>query len=571
MGGRDHTDGTDELLSQLFEELPPQDSQDAEQEISPAAPSTAEAASPAPAEPPAPPRPEKRKPASDIQPVRPSERARDERDPATDVGALPRPSPAREKKSKARPAVARARRLADPERKEKPRQDTSRLAGALTFGLPAVVVAAFLITVYFAFGRESWIYKFFLNRSPVQWCTLYAFACGLGVLLRRLSAHRRERRALADIKRRDADAESPSMAWRRFRRFRTYLVRRGFEGAQEYGRALADNDATELDAAYALVGDIIQVLPMLGFFGTVLGLALGLHGYFATAGAQMNISAFARALGTAFDTTLLGLACTIVVVSLQRPLRKREEASLAELNRHIDDYYFSIVPPPSEIQRSKEDWSEAALAKLSGELKTICRVIAEEAHRGIGAACSTATQKMRDEAAAAEKAVLAAGQSTARAAEQCVEYLKQSARETATAAREEIAAAAGVATQAFRVEVAAAAEKVLAHVAKENESFQREMAAGFRSALGEAVAKATEVDRKAQAEGMQSLLAAARESADAVRAAVGRMEEQDKKRHDSFAALAERMSEIVNRPRRITVVERPWTDEETGNGSATTK
>jgi len=433
-----------------------------------------------------------RSPETQIAPGRLGSRLRHERDPDTSL-----PSPRTGRREETPPETGPSR--------------DGILGRLVAFGLPVAMVGSFLAAVHMAFSGESWVYKFFLERSPVQWAILYVFACGVVALLRRLGAYLGERRALRSLRARKMDGQRPSLTWWRFRRFRSYLVHRGFDGAQDYARTLAENDASELDAAYAFIGDVIQMLPMLGFFGTVLGLSVGLYNYFLTPNAHANISAFTRALATAFDTTLLGLACTIIIISLQRPLRKRDDVLLAELNRSIDDYYFSILPSRQEVSRGREERCEATLQRLDAELRQARRVVAAEA-RGIASACATAVS---------------------------------------TAARE----------------MAAAARRVIDESRAAQEAFRQEVVAALTSQFVPGVEQAVETHAGRCAENLERLAAAVRDNSAAVVDGLARVEEQHRNTAQTLLAQVERLNQTLNRTRRFTIVECPETSDETSDAN----
>jgi len=116
-----------------------------------------------------------------------------------------------------------------------------------------------------------------------------------------------------------------------------------------------------VDAAYRVSGDVVQILPLIGFFGTVFGLSHGLYKSFLATGGT-NTKDFARAIAIAFDNTLLGLALTIILFVIQSILRKREEAVLLQLNLKAGDIVAEAVQEPTE------DPLQAAIEGLSATM-----------------------------------------------------------------------------------------------------------------------------------------------------------------------------------------------------------
>ncbi|MFW6119057.1 MAG: tetratricopeptide repeat protein [Planctomycetota bacterium] len=278
---------------------------------------------------------------------------------------------------------------------------------------------------------QGWTRDFLFHRSPVQWISLYAFAVGMCLLVDRARVYLRERRAVRHLEKAGSGRgtttwrEIPASAVRtRFRRIRARMVKQGVAEAESHARWLAENDAADLDAGYTLLGDLVQVLPLVGFFGTVLGLSMGLYQRFGAAG-NSDPQAFAGAIGTAFDTTLLALACTIVIIILKCLLRKREEAVLMSLNRFISSYVGQIsgrVPsahlrgdsgkdPQHGLDRLAQK-VEAALAKAGEGNRKIAAAICSELGRQLAAVAEESARAIRQEIAEARRQAVNAVQAS---------------------------------------------------------------------------------------------------------------------------------------------------------------
>lgn len=371
-------------------------------------------------------------------------------------------------------------------------------------------------------SRESWAYRFFFERSFVQWVTLGVFLFGLGVLVERLVVYGREARALGRIKRGEGDTARGSVVWQRHTRLLSFMHTRPSEDVQPYATYLAECDAAELESGYCLLGDVVQMLPLLGFFGTVLGLTIGLQQQFLAQGAGGH--AFAQAIATAFDTTLLGLACTILMILFQRPLRKREEALLAGLDRFVDAEVVRSGAR-SGVESAAQDWMQAALEQFAGRLGETGRALAAETRAGIVGACESAVQN-------------------------AARQVHHSAAAASSVACREISAAASGVVATFRTEMLATAERVAAKLGDAQAAHDARQADALARPVAEAVQKAlTPVGNKLTT--IQQLVAniearngrAAQTVAEAVR--------------DHLTALGDRMSRALARPRRMSLVETP--------------
>ena len=94
----------------------------------------------------------------------------------------------------------------------------------------------------------------------------------------------------------------------------------------------------EIDLRYSLVRYIIWVIPALGFIGTVMGISLAL----AYAGAvdlqdPSLLSGLTQQLAVAFDTTLLALVLSAVLVLVQHVVQAYEERSLNQVGQYCLD------------------------------------------------------------------------------------------------------------------------------------------------------------------------------------------------------------------------------------------
>lgn len=139
-----------------------------------------------------------------------------------------------------------------------------------------------------------------------------------------------------------------------------------------WASAESNRDQLSSDSSYSLCRVLIWAIPILGFIGTVLGLATAVAG-FGVMGESADISAIKEAigqvtvgLGMAFDTTLLAL---ILVVFLMFPLsfiQRSEENLFVELENYLDDMFLARLPSPEQqpiVIENLEDSIEAAFRR----------------------------------------------------------------------------------------------------------------------------------------------------------------------------------------------------------------
>lgn len=149
--------------------------------------------------------------------------------------------------------------------------------------------------------------------------------------------------SLPDIYRRVRDGDGAEV------RFLPRLILRivlGFQSSSSISQANAlmnsslDMFLHEIDLRYNMLRYTMWLIPSLGFIGTVVGIAQALRkaAAFNIADADTNILAsLTTDLGIAFDTTMLALALSIVLVFLMHIVQGREEAALNKVGQYCLD------------------------------------------------------------------------------------------------------------------------------------------------------------------------------------------------------------------------------------------
>ena len=128
---------------------------------------------------------------------------------------------------------------------------------------------------------------------------------------------------------------------RRIRDALGFVARRhSAEGLEEELKFLAERDADEQHDSYSLVRIVVWAIPMLGFLGTVMGIAqaLGNLDFAALAGGESQKAADVLRTGlyVAFDTTAVALAMSLVLMFLQFPIDRTEIELLSAVSRHAE-------------------------------------------------------------------------------------------------------------------------------------------------------------------------------------------------------------------------------------------
>lgn len=209
----------------------------------------------------------------------------------------------------------------------------------------------------------DYIYLFFyrVGQSQIQFITTYLFGVGLVSLvgsLRQLGpeqemADKAERAMTAAAGESGEGVISGSVAARmaddippEFRRKsgvrRIYELLRGYAGGEEpitLNEQLSRRDMEQIERGHLLLNAMKQLIPVLGFLGTVVGLSMGMTKFPQVAAQadsvdklRMILRDFASSLSVAFDTTLLALVYAIVLVVLATLLTQQEEAFVGRVD-----------------------------------------------------------------------------------------------------------------------------------------------------------------------------------------------------------------------------------------------
>lgn len=104
--------------------------------------------------------------------------------------------------------------------------------------------------------------------------------------------------------------------------------------------ALTEEDAAQKKRTHALIF-IVQLAPLLGILGTVLGLAEAFLSIGDLGGTE-KFQMLSRGIGMALSTTIAGLVIAAYTMSGHYFIKYRSRKSLSVLTKHIEDYIQTI-------------------------------------------------------------------------------------------------------------------------------------------------------------------------------------------------------------------------------------
>jgi biopolymer transport protein ExbB/TolQ len=112
----------------------------------------------------------------------------------------------------------------------------------------------------------------------------------------------------------------------------------------------ADLAADELDSSLSLVRYIAWAIPAIGFIGTVRGIGLALS--FAEDAIKGDISPVTAALGLAFNSTLVALLISMVLMYVMHLVQSRQESFVIETQTFCRDKLIDVMKVPASEQNA---------------------------------------------------------------------------------------------------------------------------------------------------------------------------------------------------------------------------
>ena len=139
--------------------------------------------------------------------------------------------------------------------------------------------------------------------------------------------------------------------------------RNSAEGLDEELKYLADQDADRLYESYALFRVVIWAIPILGFLGTVVGIAMAIADLRPNA-IEESLPAMIAALSVAFGTTNQSLTLSIILMFGKFLVGQGETRQLAQVDRWTDDEMLGRF----EVASAGPDGQLAAVRHMSETL-----------------------------------------------------------------------------------------------------------------------------------------------------------------------------------------------------------
>lgn len=143
-------------------------------------------------------------------------------------------------------------------------------------------------------------------------------------------------RRLEDLPTTERDAVLPRLLRHALKRFGTT---RNIQDASETVHNLAENETARLDSELAMLRFCVWAIPALGFIGTVRGIGIALQG--AELALQGDTSAVTGGLGISFNSTLIALTLSILLMFILHELQLAQERLVLDAEHYADESLIS--------------------------------------------------------------------------------------------------------------------------------------------------------------------------------------------------------------------------------------
>lgn len=266
---------------------------------------------------------------------------------------------------------------------------------SLAYGMGAMVVAlGLLLTI-----KKTFIGQVYWSGGWVNHAEFVLFFWGLGTLFLKNQKTKHQRAALlldvlpkkfgAQINSENVgafinnlyklpEALRDSMMVNRIRKaLELFEVRTNNSEVSSLMNGQSNVDANRIAGSYALLKVFLWAIPILGFIGTVLGLSFAMAGFGSTDLSDMNalkdaVGSITSGLATAFNTTLLGLILSMLLIFPMSTMQKREEDSLNDIDAFCNE---NVLPRLNDGGASTADLNQlisnpAAFAQMLSDFVT---------------------------------------------------------------------------------------------------------------------------------------------------------------------------------------------------------
>jgi biopolymer transport protein ExbB/TolQ len=252
------------------------------------------------------------------------------------------------------------------------------VAVAAAFGVAATILFFLLLQLPGLSG--TYFHDLCCRRGPVQYATVAFFFWGVALLVLKVRRIRSEHRAfelgllptdssslirqnealqyIRKIKRLEPQDRRRLLVNRIWRALVRFKLLGSAEKVDDLLQYQGEIDAASVESGYGFLKFLIALIPILGFLGTVLGISTAVAGFSAVVNAAGSVDTVKAALeevtlglATAFDTTLLALIMSAILMFGLTLFQRAEEVLLERIEDHcLDNLLDRLWVPPAHEQ-----------------------------------------------------------------------------------------------------------------------------------------------------------------------------------------------------------------------------
>lgn len=272
------------------------------------------------------------------------------------------------------------------------------------YGISGLGIGVLYSVLHTLLPERSFIHSFLFRCWPIQSLSSWLFLLGLFYWIQRYSFFKKEEEAFgeiglpefsishqeaAELIRTIPDEYRQTLVLRRFREIlQAFLYG---EDIIRLNEELSRRDMAEVDRGHLILDSLRNIIPIIGFLGTVIGLSLGMIKFPEITDVvvlRTALKSFAISLSVAFDTTLLALGCTVVIILLTSFLRQREESLVSS----VDGRARILIGKIRAEVRSSFPQPERGIGQLDQIAKEL-----EEAVKEVGKIISQKFEEIKEE------------------------------------------------------------------------------------------------------------------------------------------------------------------------------
>ena len=181
-----------------------------------------------------------------------------------------------------------------------------------------------------------------------------------------------------------------------------FRVRRNTQEVASVLSSQSDIDATGVQSSYTVIKVFIWAIPILGFIGTVIGIGDSIGSFTGAMDSAQDVAKLKESLAgvtgglaTAFDTTLIALVMSLLVMFPSRSMQKAEEDLLNWVDEYCKENLLKRLKDATNVQDGEQARQvrlaiESAMDKHHAEIAASSKMLEQTAGRGADLATKVA-------------------------------------------------------------------------------------------------------------------------------------------------------------------------------------